>query len=170
VELETSHPATVLHNGDGLCYYDLQKDLVGVAINRAEPVGAQAIGQWRVFPKDPIASFKDLRKGTAINRNRDMDWVRTLEKKSSDRRIGLWVQVARHAAGAGPELTDEDGFAASASTALPSQRAHEPIKAAASLRELLGRFGASHFEALDTVVDLSQPWFVPASVAQPVAP
>jgi hypothetical protein len=26
----------VLHNGDGLCYYDLQKELVGMAINRAE--------------------------------------------------------------------------------------------------------------------------------------
>ena len=168
VELETSHPATVLHNGDGLCYFNLQKDLVGVAINRAEPVGAQAIGQWRVFPKDPIASFKDLRKGTAINRNRDMDWVRTLEKKSSDRRIGLWVRLHDTQQGLVLSLTDEDGFAASASTGLPSQKAHEPNKAATALRELLGRFGASHFEALDTVVDLSQPWFVPASVVNPL--
>jgi hypothetical protein len=95
VELECSDPATVLHNGDGLCYYDLQKELVGLAINRAEPAsprGGQS--QWRVFPKDPMAGFKDLRKGTEINRNRDMDWVRTLDKKSSDRRIGLWAQLA----------------------------------------------------------------------------
>src|SRR3989344_23697 len=79
VELELSDPATVLHNGDGLCYYDLHKELVGMAINVAEPVSARSVGQWRVYPKDPMDGFKDLRKGTEVNRNRDMDWVRTLE-------------------------------------------------------------------------------------------
>lgn len=29
-------PPTMLHNGDGLCYYDLHKELVGLAVNRAE--------------------------------------------------------------------------------------------------------------------------------------
>jgi collagenase-like PrtC family protease len=29
-------PRLALHNGDGLCYYDLQKELAGLAINRAE--------------------------------------------------------------------------------------------------------------------------------------
>jgi len=33
VELALSDPAQALHNGDGLCYYDLQKELVGLAIN-----------------------------------------------------------------------------------------------------------------------------------------
>ena len=59
----------------------LQKDLAGLAINRAEEVGE---GAWRVFPKDPMASFKDLRAGTLVNRNRDMNWMRMLDKKSSD--------------------------------------------------------------------------------------
>jgi putative protease len=43
-------------------------------------------------PRTRLPSFKDLRKGLEINRNRDMDWVRTLEKKSSERRIGLWAE------------------------------------------------------------------------------
>ena len=95
VELETSDPSTVLHNGDGLCYYDLHKELVGVQINRAEPVSPGAVGQWRVFPKDPMTGFRDLRRGTEINRNRDMDWVRGLEKKSAERRIGVWLRLDR---------------------------------------------------------------------------
>ena len=55
------HPAsfTELHNGDGLCYYDLQKELVGLQINRAEATGAK--GVWKLWPKDPMAGFKDLR-------------------------------------------------------------------------------------------------------------
>jgi hypothetical protein len=88
-----------LHNGDGLCYYDLQKELVGLAINRADAVNASK-GRWRVFPKDDGNGLKDLRKGLEVNRNRDVDWVRVLDKKSSDRRIGVWAALARRQTGA----------------------------------------------------------------------
>jgi len=163
VELEVSDPATVLHNGDGLCYYDLQKELVGLQINRAEPVSPRGGRQWRVFPKDPMEGFKDLRKGTEVNRNRDMDWVRTLEKKSSDRRIALWAQFAETPAGFALTLTDEDGFTGTAQVAQPHEAAQDAAKAEASLREQLGRFGASLFAVHDIALQLSQPWFVPAS-------
>ncbi len=164
VELETSSPEAVLHNGDGLCYYDLQKELVGLAINRAEPVSGRSVGQWRVYPKDPIAGLKDLRKGVEINRNRDMDWVRMLDKKSSERRIGLWAQLAETPTGFALTLTDEDGFVGSASAALAHQRATDAARAEASLREQLGRFGSTIFSVHDIALALSQPWFVPASV------
>ena len=159
-ELETSDPATVLHNGDGLCYYDLQKELVGVHINRAEAVKK---GVWRVFPKDAIEKFKDLRKGLEINRNRDMDWVRTLDKKSSDRRIGLWAQLAETPDGFALTLTDEDGFVGHAAIAQAHQSAQDATQAEATLREQLGRFGATIFEVHDIALQLTQPWFVPAS-------
>ncbi|NUN61894.1 MAG: DUF3656 domain-containing protein, partial [Burkholderiaceae bacterium] len=163
VELEVSDPATVLHNGDGLCYYDLQKELVGLQINRAEPVSPRGGRQWRVFPKDPMEGFKDLRKGTEVNRNRDMDWVRTLEKKSSDRRIGLWAQFAETDDGFALTLTDEDGFTGTAQAAPPHEAAQDTAKAEASLREQLGRFGTSIFAVHDITLQLSRPWFVPAS-------
>ena len=163
VELEVSNPATILHNGDGLCYYDLHKELVGMAINRAEPASPRSTTQWRVFPKDPMDGFKDLRKGTEINRNRDMDWVRVLDKKSSDRRIGLWVQLAEQPGGLALTLTDEDGYTGSARIQHAHQSATDAARAEASLREQLGRFGATIFAVNDTALQLSQPWFVPAS-------
>lgn len=161
-ELEVHDKDTVLNNGDGLCYYDLQKELIGVHINRAECVNAKK-GIWRVFPKDPIAGFKDLRKGLEINRNRDMNWVRMLEKKSSDRRIGLWAEFAETAEGFALTLTDEDGFVGSAAIAQEHQAATDASKAEATLREQLGRFGATIFSVHDIALHLSQPWFVPAS-------
>jgi collagenase-like PrtC family protease len=171
VELETSDAATVLHNGDGLCFYDLQKELVGMAIDRAEPASATKLNRWRVFPKDEVASLRDLhglRKGTEVNRNRDMDWVRMLDKKSSERRIGVWVRLGETADGFVLQLTDEDGHQAEARV----RHAHEPARDAerglAQLREQLGRFGATDFEPLDLTLDLSQPWFVPASVLNPL--
>ncbi|MDD2546581.1 MAG: U32 family peptidase [Burkholderiaceae bacterium] len=164
VELEVSDPATVLHNGDGLCYYDLHKELVGMAINRAEPVSARSVGQWRVFPKDPMDGFKDLRKGTEVNRNRDMDWVRTLDKKSSDRRIGLWLELAETPQGLALTATDEDGCVGQAQAVQAHQGAADAAQAEASLREQLRRLGATVFALHGLSLHLRQPWFVPASV------
>ena len=160
VELETDDPATVLNNGDGLCYYTLQKDLAGLAINRAEKVGESI---WRVFPKDPMASFKDLRAGTALNRNRDMNWMRMLDKTSSERRIGVWLRLDETADGFALTLTDEDGFTATAQVTPPREPAKDADRATASLHEHLGKLGATCFESRGLALELTQPWFIPAS-------
>jgi putative protease len=163
VELTVTEPGTVLHNGDGLCYYDLQKELVGLAINRAEPAGAMSVDCWRVWPKDPIAGLKDLRKGTELNRNRDMNWVRMLEKKSSERRIGVWARLEESDDGFVLQLTDEDGHTGDARVAAAKEPARNAAQAESALREQLGRFGATLFEPLDITLDLAQAWFIPAS-------
>jgi putative protease len=93
-----------------------------------------------------------------------MDWVRTLEKKSSDRRIGLWAHLAETPGGFVLTLTDEDGHTGSAQVQQAHQSATDAAKAEASLREQLGRFGASIFAVHAIALQLSEPWFVPASV------
>ena len=160
VELQTDSPDTVLNNGDGLCYYTLQKDLAGLAINRAERRGD---GAWRVFPKDPLASFKDLRAGTLVNRNRDMNWMRMLDKSSSTRRIGVWMRLAETETGFSLTLTDEDGHSATVNAAHIKESAKDAVKAEATLREHLGKLGATPFAAMGIALEWSQPWFVPAS-------
>ena len=158
IEIETE---AELHNGDGLCYYDLQKELQGLAVNRVEALEAN---RWQVFPKDPINTLKDLRVGTEINRNRDMSWQRVLDKKSADRRIGVHLKLADSAQGLTLTVTDEDGFIATAHTALPGQVSHNDAGAETTLREHLGKLGTTIFVPVEIAFDLSQPWFVPASV------
>jgi 23S rRNA 5-hydroxycytidine C2501 synthase len=160
VELQTDSPDVVLNNGDGLCYYTLQKDLAGLAINRAEKVGA---GVWRVFPKDPMASFKDLRAGTLVNRNRDMNWTRLLDRPSSERRIGVWSRLAETDVGFALTLTDEEGHSAKAEAAHAKEPAKDAARAEATLREHLGKLGATPFASMGISLELAQPWFVPAS-------
>ncbi|MFH1818496.1 MAG: U32 family peptidase [Pseudomonadota bacterium] len=160
VELETDLPDTVLNNGDGLCYYTLQKDLAGLAINRAEKLGE---GAWRVFPKDPMASFKDLRAGTPVNRNRDMNWMRMLDKASSDRRIGVWMRLGETEDGFSLTLTDEDGHNATATAAHPREAANDTAKAEATLCAHLGKLGTTPFAAMGIALELTQSWFIPAS-------
>jgi len=162
VELQLDDRSATLHNGDGLCFYDLQKDLVGLAVNRAE-VQSAAKGKWRIFPKDAVAGLKDLRKGTQVNRNRDVDWTRTLDKKSSERRIGVWIALDESERGMVLTLTDEDGHSAKAHGALQRQIANDKAASLDSLREQLSRMGNTIFQALDVTVNFQKPWFVPAS-------
>jgi 23S rRNA 5-hydroxycytidine C2501 synthase len=162
VDLELTEASMVLHNGDGLCYLSLQKDLVGLPINRAEPLSK--LGTWRVFPKDPIPSYKDLRKGLEVNRNRDMDWVRLMEKKSSERRIGLWAKLSETAQGFALELTDEDGFSGRFEALVGKESAQDAIKNIAFLESQLRRFGNSDFELLGLDVHEASGFFLPASL------
>jgi putative protease len=162
VEIETD---ATLNNGDGLCYYDLHKELVGMAINTAVAVGKMKGGKqrWRVRPNDPVAELQDLRTGIEVNRNRDMSWQRTLDKKSSERRIGVWLNLGETVEGLALTLTDEDGNSARAETVVAKEIAKDAARAEASLRENLGKLGATLFQPIDIALNLTQPWFVPAS-------
>ncbi|MEI6601338.1 MAG: U32 family peptidase, partial [Comamonadaceae bacterium] len=163
IELQTTDPDTVLHNGDGLCYYNLQQELCGLAVNRAERNGKR----WRLFPKDALATLPDLRKDLEVNRNRDVDWVRVLEKKSAERRIGVWAQLGDTPEGLTLTLTDEDGQTATAQAALPAserQLSKDPDAAQIQLREHIGKMGDSIFKLLELQVQFAQAWFVPVSL------
>lgn len=161
-ELMADDAALALNNGDGLCYWDAQKELVGAQTNRVEPLSG---GAWRVWPKDPMAQLHDLRKGTVINRNRSMDWVRTLEKKSADRRIGVWLKLSETADGLQLAATDEDGNTAAAQVQLAQAAPKDIATNDLKLRESLAKLGETVFTPIDIALDLPRPWFVPASVA-----
>lgn len=160
VELETNEAETILHNGDGLCYFDLHKELVGMAINTAERLPS---GRWKVVPKDPLAELRHLKAGTEINRNRDMDWVRGLEKKSAERRIDVRLELAETTDGLALSLSDSDGYCARVTMPLNKEPAKDTVRAEASLRENLSKLGTTIFAPLEIELNLSQPWFVPAS-------
>jgi putative protease len=166
VELQCDDEATVIHNGDGLCYLDLHRELIGLQINRAEPAGAS--GRFRVFPKDAMDGLRHLKRGTVINRNRDMDWVRALEKKSADRRIGVWMRLSQTAGGLRLDLTDEDGHTAHTELACTPEPARDAAQADQKLREALGRLGETLFAPIDIALDLPAPLFVPASLLNPL--
>lgn len=155
--------AESIENGDGLNYLTLTKDIVGVQVNTAEPVG-KAGRLWRVFPNEEIAALPDLKSGVAINRNRDRAWENLLGKKSAERRIGLWMNLADTPDGLKLTLTDETGHVGDASVVCDKQPAQNPERAEATLREHLGKLGTTIFQAHELTLSIAQPWFVPASI------
>jgi putative protease len=136
-----------------------------MAINTAVAVGKMKGGKqrWRVQPNDPVAELKDLRTGIEVNRNRDMSWQRTLDKKSSERRIGVWLNLDETADGLALTLTDEDGHSARAETVVAKEVAKDVTRAEAGLRENLAKLGTTIFQPIDITLNLTQPRFLPSS-------
>jgi collagenase-like PrtC family protease len=155
--------AQALQNGDGLNYLTLTKDIVGVPVNTVEPIGKSG-RIWRVYPNEAIETLKDLKPGVQINRNGDRAWEHVLSKKSSDRRIGVWMQLQDTPDGLQLNLTDDLGHVGTAQLACDKQIPQDEAKAQASLRDNLGKLGTTVFEARDVTLATAQPWFVPASL------
>lgn len=141
-----------LHNGDGICFFDVHKELVGLRVNTVE-------GR-KLYPNEMPA---DIRNNTKIYRNRDHAFMRLLEKDSASRKMALDMVLFETRDGFALSLTDEDGFSAQAQCVAEKQPAQNIEKAEASLRENLGKLGTTDFVASSIQLELSQPWFIPAS-------
>ena len=154
-----------LHNGDGLSFFDNEGELVGLRVNRAEPLagGQHDSRSYRLFVSEAPEA---LAEGRELYRNRDQAFERALEKKSAERRVDVRLAFAETPDGFSLTLTDEDGVSASAAVVHPHEPAQNGERALATIRENLGKLGATLYAAAPEAiaVTLSQPWFLPAGV------
>src|SRR5471032_1726423 len=130
-------------NGDGLNYM-LKRETVGIQANRAQKLDDVDDGQlWRVFPNEDMRTLTGLKPGTTVLRNRDHQWDATLQKKSSERKVSLEMELSEHAQGLRLSLRDEDGICSSTDAALALEPAQQAAQADASLRAHLGKLGGT---------------------------
>ncbi|WP_020183735.1 MULTISPECIES: U32 family peptidase [unclassified Methylotenera] len=142
-----------LHNGDGVCFFDVHKELVGLRVNTVE-------GK-RIFPNEmPV----DIRNNTLMYRNRDHAFMRLLEKDSAVRKIEVSMTVYETRDGFALTVTDAQGLSATAQITAEKQAANDTAKAETSVRENLGKLGNTDFIAKDIHLELAQAWFIPASI------
>jgi 23S rRNA 5-hydroxycytidine C2501 synthase len=142
-----------LHNGDGVCFFDVHKELVGLRVNTAQ-------GK-RLYPNEMPA---DIRNNTMVYRNRDHAFMRLLEKDSASRKIALSLSLYETDEGFALTVTDEQGFSATSQCATQKQVANDILKAKASLIENLSKLGNTDFVTKEVSLEISQIWFVPASI------
>ncbi|HYA66521.1 MAG TPA: U32 family peptidase, partial [Burkholderiaceae bacterium] len=165
-----------LHNGDGLTYYDLQNELVGIQVNRAVQLFRQqeAVGQrpveaaeslWRVEPNESVSALRDLRNGTVLRRNRDQRWLRTLEGKTACRRIAVDWHLAEDATGLLLRVTDEQGHVAEVRAPAEFALAHNKEHAVRSMRDSLCRLGNTIFRAQRVDLQWTWPRFISSAAA-----
>jgi putative protease len=143
---------TVIHNGDGLSYFNAANELAGLRVNRAE-------GN-RLFPAEAV---NDLAIGAPLYRNRDQEFERQLEKKSAERKIRVNLRFEETPEGFALTLADEDGISVTASLPHAKEAAQHGNRAFAAIREQLGKLGNTIFEADRIDLELSDIWFIPPS-------
>lgn len=165
LDIETDSDDIRLHNGDGLTYYDLQGELVGLALNGVTCLDAE-LRRWRVEPNESIATLPDLRIGMSLNRNRDQSWNRIIDSNTAQRRIAVdWVVAETDEDALCLYLTDEDGHSVAVDAPQPFEAARQADTANAALSSALGKLGDTLFQARDITLGWQTPRFIPASQA-----
>ncbi|MEI8361652.1 MAG: U32 family peptidase [Betaproteobacteria bacterium] len=142
-----------LHNGDGVCFFDVHKELVGLRIN--------TVDGKKLFPNEMPA---DIRNNMQVYRNRDHAFMRLLEKDSAKRNIQLQMIFAETSDGFTLSVTDDAGFSATVNCVADKQVADNIAKSELSLRENLSKLGNTNFMANEIYLQTTKAWFVPASV------
>ncbi|MFM1956273.1 MAG: putative peptidase, partial [Pseudomonadota bacterium] len=140
-----------LHNGDGLCFFDVHKELVGMRIN--------TVDGNRLTPNEMP---EDMRRGMTLFRNRDHAFMRLLEKDSAARKIDVDLNFYETPDGFALTVTDEDGCSATALIQQEKQPAQILEKAETNLRENLTKLGGTDFSVHDLNLSIAQAWFLPA--------
>lgn len=153
------------HNGDGVCFLDEQGRLQGFRINRVD-------GN-KLYPAGDVPRIKPR---TRLFRNFDQEFERILARKSAERKIGVGWELADTPSGFALTVADEDGNRITLSFPYPKELARTPQPE--NLRTQLGKLGNTPFEVMPLVgtdspsattapaiaINLSQNWFIPASV------
>jgi putative protease len=124
IDLHTNAP---MANGDGLNYLH-KRETFGMQANTVKLGEDEEGQQWRVFPNEADQRPAGLKVGMTIMRNRDHHWEGALNKKSSERKVGLHLTLSEHGQGLRLSLCDEDGFTSETDAAIAFNRHSRPAR------------------------------------------
>lgn len=145
------HNGHLLNNGDGLCFINKQGDLTGFRVNRVE--------RKQIFPAD----MPRMDVGVMLYRNQDQAFEKILKGKTSERKVGVEMFFRETATGFAIQLIDEDGISSSFDAACDKQPAQKPDAVNDNIKNQLSKLGNTIYEATDIQIEISAPWFFPAS-------
>jgi len=140
-----------LHNADGICFFDRQKNLIGTVINKIE-------GR-RVYPQEIHA----IREGQEIHRNYDHEFCGKLTRRAAQRKIRLSMVLGETPVGLALCGTDEDDNQATVEMAVEKRSALKRDTARQTVLTQLTKLGNTVFECSDIKVTTQDVYFLPVS-------
>ncbi len=145
-----------IHNGDGLCYFDRNRKLSGLQVNRMD--------KGRIF----VAGRKNLLKsalypGAVIYRNHDHQFLKTLSGKTAQRRIALDLRFYETENGFALEGIDEDGNTSTHTLLIEKVMAEKKEAALSTIEKQLKKTGDSIFFIRDMKLETA-PYFIRTSL------
>ena len=140
-----------LRNGDGLCFFTSSGALSGLRVNQVK-------GD-RIYAGD----LSELAKGERLYRNHDHEFLRTLEKKSAIRRVGIRLRFEQSEAQITLHATDEDGNRSAITRDSLFQSARNPVAVRNQTIEQLSSTGVTIYEVKEISIHPDPPGFLPLS-------
>jgi putative protease len=140
-----------LHNGDGICFFDREQNLLGTTVNGIE-------GQ-KIYPKN----INDIYIGQKIYRNLDYQFVQKLTTNPAQRKIGVSLIIKETENGLILTGTDEDGNNAEVEIKSGKKPALKKETAKEAFYNQLTRLGNTIFQCSDLKIETQDIYFVPAS-------
>lgn len=139
-----------LHNADGLCFFDRERNLDGTVVNRVE-------GR-RIYPQ----KMHGIRVGQEIYRNFDYAFTRKLAGQAAERKIALTMSLRDGPEGLVLSGVDEDGNHVEV-TISGMQPAEKKEAARQTTVTQLIRLGNTIFECSDVRIETRDTYFLPVS-------
>lgn len=136
-------------NGDGLCYLDKDRKLIGFRVNKVE-------GN-RIFPLRMPASLKP---GTMLFRNMDQAFTTLLSKPSAERKVSLCLQLTTSNSEVILVGKDECGREATVRESCELQKAQKSQEE--NIVRQLSKLGGTIYEANEIIVKTDA--FIPSSI------
>lgn len=138
-----------LHNGDGLCFLDDNKELQGFNVNGVD---------GNTLLSSSLLSFR-AQRGTHLYRNYDILWQRSVDASNGNRKLPINLELSETSEGF--KLSSEN---VSVCLQCPKDIAKNPEKALENIRTKLSQWGDTKFTVKDIEIKFNDVYFIPASV------
>jgi putative protease len=135
-------------NGDGLCFFDEDGELVGMNVNNVK--------QNTVYTND----LKGITAGTKIYRNYDQDFNNEL-KQDCSRKIRVEVTIEELPDGFRIKAVDENGISVFHIIKTAKQIAENSKRAIETIKTQFSKSGETIFEVERVIIKFSTPFFFP---------
>ena len=145
-----------LHNGDGLCFLDENKELQGFNVN--------GVDGNVVLASTPLSFRAPQARGTSLFRNFDILWQRSVDASNGNRKIAIKLQSLDTLDGLQLSAITDDGVNAKIAVKCPKDIAKNPEKALENIRTKLSQWGDTKFTVNDIEIKFNDVYFIPASV------
>jgi hypothetical protein len=141
-----------LHNGDGICFFGENDELMGSNINRVE-------GN-RISPN----SMEGIEPGVVVYRNYDHEFVQLLKSDSARRTIDVDLTFDENPDGFELRAVDEDGNQATHLLMHKKEIAKKPDPAFGAIKTQLSKLGDTIFNAKSVTIGMKQAYFLPVGM------
>lgn len=140
-----------LNNGDGIAFFDREKNLTGLRINR--------IDEDKIYP----LAMNGIFTGAKVYRNHDTVFEKTLSASRTGRKIDVTMVLTATEEGFKLSLTDEDNCSASAEITSPKEISRSDTTGHDRIKKQLEKLGGTIFTSSDTRIQITDKLFIPVS-------